>query len=612
MLATQEPQQQIQPIQQIQQIQQPQSTQQPQQNQLNQQSQINPLNSLNNLNQIKPKIPFQQSQQMLANPLKKKLLIQPPRQSQSQQQKLPSISQLQKTSANLSTSAIDNRKVKQELLAELKPKKQTQYEKEIQYILTVQENATHKSAESQKVVIARKLNCCMIYYLLTECKGYRIIRKKTGPISKQFVYIDKIFKGNEVVFDPENLSHKSHAKTNHIFRIKRKTQIDKLAELIQKETGIKIVFEGTLNEMQFSYIEDKDGNAIDLIDFLSKYQHEDDLHTLLLHQCESFDANDLKHNEYSQLSQQINERMEHRKSIKMPKNERFEKVEKQRKKSSKIDTFEPFDSYMQLDKTDKSQINEKVENGKRKSEREINSMEEVTFTSIEPIQKTNINESEMILDEINKILKIETSNIFQIHQESTIDPIGISQIQSDSFPTPMKTKQSISMQQSDKSFTSTIQNSYINQKQLNENKKDLFVLQSTNGNSSQLSETQSTESIQLNQMNQIDHSYPFYIHENDTENEMKMEIERKEPIQIRHEFNDLHQYPFLPDQFISQMISSAPKHRKKDSPISPKQRLMKKFCKIDKQLFTQQSNDSSTQKRKQITENCWVLFPFSN
>ena len=73
MLATQEPQQQIQPIQQIQ---QPQSTQQPQQNQLNQQSQINPLNSLNNLNQIKPKIPFQQSQQMLANPLKKKLLIQ--------------------------------------------------------------------------------------------------------------------------------------------------------------------------------------------------------------------------------------------------------------------------------------------------------------------------------------------------------------------------------------------------------------------------------------------------------------------------------------------------------------------------------------------------------
>ena len=90
----------------------------------------------------------------------------------------------------------------------------------------------------------------MMYYLMTECKLYQFEGKHPQK-SNHFIYIDKITKGNETVYDINDYSDKlDNLSDSHSSLFRRKVQMQRLAELISKEKGLQIIFNGKTTNFQ--------------------------------------------------------------------------------------------------------------------------------------------------------------------------------------------------------------------------------------------------------------------------------------------------------------------------------------------------------------------------
>ena len=145
-----------------------------------------------------------------------------------------------------------------------------------------QENALNKTKNSQRGIILRKLNSCMIYYLMTECRGYEF-KMKPQHSSKYFTYIEKILKNNQIIFEMTEIDQQLTKGMNHsnMNIQRRKYQMKKLSEFIENESGMKFTFNDNVYDFQIIKLIDKDGSLIDLIEFIEKYEQYDYLIKLL-------------------------------------------------------------------------------------------------------------------------------------------------------------------------------------------------------------------------------------------------------------------------------------------------------------------------------------------
>ena len=148
---------------------------------------------------------------------------------------------------------------------------------EMEYILTFEEKANHMTEEAQKLIIVRKINNCMMNYLHFLCEGYKIeIKYSSSP--KYFTYIMKIAKNSQTVFEVDN-SLIQNDKSSRMTKLRtwRKMQCLKLADLVAKESGIRITFGDKTNELELAKIVDKKGNQISVTQFCKEYENDMDL-----------------------------------------------------------------------------------------------------------------------------------------------------------------------------------------------------------------------------------------------------------------------------------------------------------------------------------------------
>lgn len=116
-----------------------------------------------------------------------------------------------------------------------------------------------------------------MFYLLTECKCYQF-KIKENQLSNQFVYIDSIMKNNQILVELNKGNKKSKGMMYHFVNIqKQKYQLKYLSELIEKEKGMKFLFHDIVSEFQLMNIIDKNGISINLIEFIEKYYHFEEL-----------------------------------------------------------------------------------------------------------------------------------------------------------------------------------------------------------------------------------------------------------------------------------------------------------------------------------------------
>ena len=137
------------------------------------------------------------------------------------------------------------------------------------------ENADTMKFDKQCSIINCKLNIVMMIYLRNVCKEYTFLRSSETFENDPFVYINKIKKGDTYVFDINDFM-KILSKLSEIgiqFH-KRKIQMIKLAELIEKESGIKIEFSDNLQLFQIVKFVDKDQQPINLFQFIKKYENQ--------------------------------------------------------------------------------------------------------------------------------------------------------------------------------------------------------------------------------------------------------------------------------------------------------------------------------------------------
>ena len=123
----------------------------------------------------------------------------------------------------------------------------------------------------------------MLYYLLTECDGYQIVRRVPMKMHIQyFLIVDEIIKNNEILFDRKKIEkeYKKIYKVHHTNYI-RKDQLLKLSELIRKEKGIRIIIEGGLERLKLKSISDAYGNSISIDEFITTYYHQHQLQQLI-------------------------------------------------------------------------------------------------------------------------------------------------------------------------------------------------------------------------------------------------------------------------------------------------------------------------------------------
>ena len=161
-----------------------------------------------------------------------------------------------------------------------------------------EENHQYKSKETQSVCILRKINIAIINYLLTQTNK----SNKTNKLNKSnkyffefkpnnknifnennFLFVNKIYHKNKIIFDCESdkeLYKKSY--TSYYHRYRRKIQMQKLVELLQKESGMKMTFDYSLNCLQLISFVDKNDKLIDLIQFLNKYENTETIKHLMM------------------------------------------------------------------------------------------------------------------------------------------------------------------------------------------------------------------------------------------------------------------------------------------------------------------------------------------
>ena len=134
------------------------------------------------------------------------------------------------------------------------------------------EKATKKSHCGQIGFVLRKLNCCMMYYLMKECKRYKFLIESVQLRENFFLFISEIIKDDEVIFNiEEELKHVDKNKPQYSFdRYQRKFQILKMANLIKKESGIRMIFNESVHNFQLIYFYDKDKRNLSLIEFVEK------------------------------------------------------------------------------------------------------------------------------------------------------------------------------------------------------------------------------------------------------------------------------------------------------------------------------------------------------
>ena len=90
-------------------------------------------------------------------------------------------------------------------------------------------------------------------------------------------------KGNEILFDiqeiTETINHLTNEQQKRLYW--RKYQCNKLAEIIEKEIGIRIGYSGGMELLELEYIIDRENNPIDLLEFFNKYDNEEKIINLI-------------------------------------------------------------------------------------------------------------------------------------------------------------------------------------------------------------------------------------------------------------------------------------------------------------------------------------------
>ena len=135
-----------------------------------------------------------------------------------------------------------------------------------------EEQAIKLSQETQQVILIRKINTAMMYYFFSECRNYHCKISKGNLKEKQFLYIDKIFKENQLIYDSENLNLPKNGKRNNELRHQRMLQCLQLSELIQNEKQLKFVFNDSVRYFEIIKIVDENENEIDLKQFLHQFE----------------------------------------------------------------------------------------------------------------------------------------------------------------------------------------------------------------------------------------------------------------------------------------------------------------------------------------------------
>ena len=146
---------------------------------------------------------------------------------------------------------------------------------------------TKMSFDKQRSFILGKINCSMLFYLLTECKGYKCYLSYRKVTKNQFIYITTIMKRKSFEFSIENYKNvTNNYQQGNYWLFWENIQMKKLAELIENESGMKITFfenenSNQLNPLELKGFVDHNGNEINLIEFLSKYDKFNELIQLL-------------------------------------------------------------------------------------------------------------------------------------------------------------------------------------------------------------------------------------------------------------------------------------------------------------------------------------------
>ena len=150
-----------------------------------------------------------------------------------------------------------------------------QKREEIQKIVK-SENVENESFQKQLNVVNRRINEAMINYLKNECENYSIQFENDTNSHFEFIYIKTIKKGNKIVYDKkQNKEQMKEVTLNNINRNWKKNQMKRLAELIENESGMKIVFEDNSNVFQIIQFVDIDDNPLDLYQFVSQYNQQE-------------------------------------------------------------------------------------------------------------------------------------------------------------------------------------------------------------------------------------------------------------------------------------------------------------------------------------------------
>ena len=144
------------------------------------------------------------------------------------------------------------------------------------------DNLLNEHVYSQRVILLTKLNLCMIHFLLKNCKDFQIVVENIEMNKLEFIFISKILKGNDIIFDIQNyqseLSIRVSGAQNYF---KRKFQIQKLSELIEIENGMKFIFKDSMLSFELFSFVDKDENDLDLYEFVKKYDNLNEIYDLV-------------------------------------------------------------------------------------------------------------------------------------------------------------------------------------------------------------------------------------------------------------------------------------------------------------------------------------------
>ena len=136
----------------------------------------------------------------------------------------------------------------------------------------------YQNKMNQNETITSKINTCCLYYFLTQCNQYEItINTNQLNNTNEFIYVDKITKGNETVFDAQLISS-SFFGFNEVqkLRVLKQCQMMKIMQWFGNETGIQIQQINNDKNRQIEYKISQNGIPIELNQFINEYYHRND------------------------------------------------------------------------------------------------------------------------------------------------------------------------------------------------------------------------------------------------------------------------------------------------------------------------------------------------